>query len=487
MVIIEWLSQFLDYWAWIVLPLFYIGVAFVVVLETRNPPKALAYILLIALFPPLGIIVFFFFGRDIRKRKLFTLKGNEDRERLKNYWEQQQSAIRADEEQLEMDLGGLVEPIRMLHRRRQSILTRGNAIRLLINGEKKFPALLESLRGAEQHIHLEYYTFSDDEVGKQVADVLVERARAGVEVRVIADDVGSSDIKTIADRLVEAGAQLKFFQPVRFTSLASANYRNHRKIVIIDGRIGFVGGINIAERYWNTGKHKLFWRDTHIRLEGPAVNNLQLQFLLSWQFVGGGTFPIASPYFGMASRQADGCPVITAASGPDSQRPHALDCMVSLIHEARSHVRITNPYFLPPDSLSTAMAIAASSGIQVDLLIPGHSDSWIVHHASHSYLLPLMRAGVNIYLYKPGFVHAKTMIVDGKVATVGTVNLDERSFFINFEIMALVYDEGFCRQLEEAFEADLAESEKIDPEEWSGRPLTKRALESLCRLTTPLM
>ncbi len=487
MIFVEWSFQFFQSWAWVLLPLFYIAVGFVVILETRNPSKALAYILLIVLLPPLGILVFYFFGRDIRKRKMFTLKGNEDREKLRKYWLDREEDIKREEQVLEDRLGGLSEPVRMLHNRRQSVLSTGNKVDFLVNGEGKFPTLLDAIQTAEHHIHLEYYQLSDDEVGNRIVDALLEKARQGIEIRVIADHVGSSDIGTIPKRLEELGCHINFFQPVRFTSLASANYRDHRKIVVIDARIAFVGGLNVNDRYWNTGKFPLYWRDSHMRVEGPGVNNLQFQFLLSWQFVGGEPFPLETPYFGMAERHSGGCPLITAASGPDSMRPYALDCMVSAIHEARKHVRITNPYFLPPDSLSMAMEIAASSGIQVDLIIPGKSDSWIVHHASRSYLMPLLRAGVNIYFYDRGFVHAKTMTVDGKLTTIGTVNLDERSFFINFEVMALVYCEDFTAQVNAAFEDDLNYCSKIDPEAWAQRPLVERAVDSFCRLMTPLL
>lgn len=485
---IETFSAFYREWDWLLYTVIYIGALFTIVLENRNPNKSLAYLLLLIFLPVVGLVVFYFFGRDLRKRKRFKLKKKEDREILEQHWKALQNEHCRQMEELETEYAGLTEPARMLFNRREAVPFAGNGVRLLLNGEEKFPELFEALKEARHHIHIEYYTLTEDDVGRQLCDILTGKAREGVEVRVIADGVGSSKIGGLPQRLREAGASYYTFMPVRFASLASANYRNHRKIAIIDGKTGFVGGINLDDRYWNNGKHQLYWRDTSIKLEGPVVNNLQLQFLMSWQFVSKDeSFPMEAPYFGAAEARSDGSTVTVVASGPDSQRPHAMDCLVSAIHEARERVRIVNPYFIPDDPVKAAMEIAATSGIEVEIILPGISDSWVVNHASMSYVKPLLQNNVRVYLYEKGFIHAKTITVDGKFAMVGTVNMDMRSFFINFEVAALLYDENLSRQLDESFDADLKACRKLEWESWKERPFWERGVDSACRLLTPLL
>lgn len=485
---IDTITQALPTVGYIILAIAYIGVFITIILDNRDPNKTFAYILLLIFLPIAGLVVFYFFGRDYRKRKIFNLKGQEDRKKLEDYWEKNEQETKRVLNQLEEQVGGLVEPAHMLLHRHQSLFKHGNQVQLLLNGEDKFPEVFKALEAARHHIHLEYYILSDDDVGHRIADILVEKARQGVEVRVITDGVGSSKLGDIPKRLRQAGGQHYPFMPVRFNHLASTNYRNHRKILVIDGEVGFVGGLNMDDRYWNTGKHDLYWRDTHLKIIGPAVNSLQIHFLLGWQFVSDHSFPLSSPYFNIdGAASSDGSFVGIVASGPDSDRPHNMDVLISAINRARRHIRITNPYFIPSEPLSTALQIAAASGIEVECLFPGVSDSMIVKHASFSYLKPLLESGVKVYLYDKGFVHAKTMTIDGKLSVVGTVNMDIRSFYINFEVAAVVYDQSLASQLEEAFEADLQEAAFLDPETWTERPLWRKSAESVCRLLTPLL
>ena len=485
---IETFSAFYREWDWLLYSAIYIGAIFTIIFENRDPNKSLAYLLLLIFLPILGLIVFYFFGRDYRKRRRFRLKEEKDQQVLDKYWKEKADEFKDRLKELQPAYGGLVEPARMLFNRQEGITFSGNRVDLLLNGEEKFPRLFEDLKNARHHIHLEYYILTEDDVGNTIAEILIERARNGVEVRVIADGLGATRIGKIPRRLKQAGVYYQTFMPVRFASLASANYRNHRTIVVIDGKIGYVGGINLDDRYWNNGKHDLYWRDTHLRLEGSTVNNLQLQFLTSWHFVSEGhRFPIQDPYFGVAEEKENGCPVTIVGSGPDSQRPHAMDCIVSAIHEARERVRIVNPYFIPDDPVKTALEIAATSGIEVELILPGPSDSWVVNHASRSFIKPLLQNNVKVYLYQKGFVHAKTITVDGKFSMIGTVNMDIRSFFINFEVAALIYDEKLTGQLDASFETDLEHCEKLEWEKWSQRPVWMRGGDSCCRLLTPLL
>ena len=288
-------------------------------------------------------------------------------------------------------------------------------------------------------------------------------------------------------RLRKAGVPVHRFMPVAFPFLAQANFRNHRKILVIDGRIGFEGGINIDERYLNNGKHKLYWRDTHIKIEGPLVNQLQLQFLLSWHFTSKKKFPFERPYFGNQFDLQGGATATLVASGPDSPRPYCMEAILAAINQARQKIWIVTPYFIPTDQIITALQIAVSNGIDVKMILPGKSDSHIVKHASLSYITPLLQSGIKIYFYTKGFAHAKTMTFDNQLAIIGTANMDTRSFYINFEIASLIYDEKLCGEVDESFINDLKNSEEIMLSRWSKRSFYNRLLDSVCRLLAPLL
>jgi len=479
--------EFIKPWIWIPLGIAYIGIIFVVILENRNVNKALSYIVILIFVPVLGLIVFYFFGRDYRKRIRFKFKNEHDIKTIKEFREElienQENALK----HLKTEFGSLSKPARMLISEHSSFLLSGNETKLLINGEEKFPEVISALKSATHHIHLEYYIFSDDEVGKEILNILIEKSKIGIEIRILVDGAGSSDLGTIPKKLEEYGIKLYRFMPVRFKNLASTNYRNHRKMIIIDGKIGFIGGLNIDERYLNNGKHKLYWRDTHLKIEGPAVNILQLVFSTDWRYVSKKLLPLAEPYFNKQLNHSEKSPITIIASGPISMRPYGMDSMVSLIHNAKKSIKITNPYFIPSDELKSALITAALSGIDVKIILPGISDSTIVQRASYSYFKPLLYYGVNIYQYQKGFIHAKTMTVDDKTSMVGSFNTDIRSFYINHEASALVYDKELTRQLNKQFDEDLGYSTKLDYYSWKNRSINNRLLDSLCRLITPLL
>jgi cardiolipin synthase len=286
----------------------------------------------------------------------------------------------------------------------------------------------------------------------------------------------------------EAGIQFLKTLPVAFSSLANSNYRNHRKIVIIDGAIGFIGGINIDERYWNNGKHALFWRDTTVCVKGPAVNLLQVQFFLSWYFAGGlDDFGQRELYFKIPAERPGNAIVAIAASGPSSEVPYIMETILLALSQAKKTIRISTPYFIPTDQLTTVLVIAAANGVKVELILPARSDSFIVQHASFSYIKPLLQRGVDVYLYEKGFMHSKTISIDSVLAFVGTVNMDTRSFYLNFEVTSLIHEEGLCKTLESSFEEDKKSSRLITMEQWQNRSLFHRGLDSTCRLLAALL
>ncbi|MBS1921474.1 MAG: cardiolipin synthase [Bacteroidetes bacterium] len=471
----------------VIIVLSYLGVFFTILLDNRNPAKSLAYILLLVFLPVLGLIVYYFFGRDLRKKRIFSRKVFKDADIAQKYLDQYSRHSEEELELMEKEIGDLVQPFRHLYVEKISFVHTGNKVTLLTNGEEKFPALFEALEKAQHHIHIEYYILSKDDIGNKLTEILLRKASKGVKVRVIVDDRGSNRIKDIPQKLMNAGIEVYKFMPVRFGSLAQANYRNHRKIVVIDGKAGFVGGINLDDRYLNNGKHKLYWRDTHMLIEGPAVKELQFNFFKSLSFVAKKQFELDATYFPDSNNTENSANVSIAASGPASPHPFNMEVLLEAITQAKKSIKITNPYFIPSDQILTALELAAAAGVDVELIIPGKSDSFIVAHASFSYLTPLIARGVKVYLYDKGFVHAKTMVVDGKIGFVGTVNMDIRSFYINFEIAAIVQHPGFCAQMEAAFARDKANSHIIIAAEWANRSRFNKLLDSVCHLLTPLL
>ncbi|MDQ3845686.1 MAG: cardiolipin synthase [Bacteroidota bacterium] len=481
--------DFIKEWYWIPMLLIYAGIIITIVSENRNPSKSLAYILVLIFLPVIGLLVYYFVGRKpVFKKPIFDRKQLIDRIKMQQYYEQLKPQMEERLQLLEQDIGDMAFPFRYLYYQNQSLISTGNAVTLLNNGEEKFPALFKALENAQSHIHLEYYIFTADDVGNRIANILIKKHREGVEVRVIIDDAGSNHISNIPKKFKEAGIVLLKTMPVAFSSLANSNYRNHRKIVVIDGCVGFIGGINLDERYWNNGKHKLYWRDTAIRIEGPAVNLLQVQFQLSWFFAGGkDDFGEEGRYFKIPQEKKGKAVVAIAASGPSSEAPFIMEMIILAISQAKKTIRICTPYFIPPDPLTSALVIAAANGIKVELILPAKSDSFIVQHASFSFIKPLLERGVRVYLYEKGFIHAKTMSIDSSLAFVGTVNMDTRSFYLNFEITSIIYEATLCNALEDSFEQDKQSSRLVTLEGWQSRPAIQRGFDSVCRLVAPLL
>jgi cardiolipin synthase len=488
---IHWhtIAEFVQKWYWIPMLLVYVGVIITILSENRNPSKSLAYILVIVFLPVVGLLIYYFVGRKpVFKKRVFDRKRLMDRQKMEEYYEQLKPKMEERLELLEEKMGDMASPFRYLIYQNQSLITTGNGVTLLINGEEMFPALFTALENARFHIHLEYYILTADDVGNRVADILISKQKAGVEIRVIVDDEGSNHIKKLPQRCKEAGIQFLKTLPVAFNSLANSNYRDHRKIAIIDGSVGFIGGINLDERYWNNNKHALYWRDTAVRIEGPAVNLLQVQFFLSWYFAGGNNeFGKMNDYFKSEPQQKGNGIVAIAASGPSSGVPYIMETILLALGQAKRTIRICTPYFIPPDELTSALVIAAANGVEVELILPGTSDSFIVQHASFSFIKPLLKRGVKVYLYEKGFIHAKTISIDSTLAFIGTVNMDTRSFYLNFEITSIIHDPDLCKEMEDSFAKDKQNGRLVTLEQWQSRPVFQRGLDSVCRLLAALL
>ncbi|OBX23672.1 MULTISPECIES: cardiolipin synthase [Bizionia] len=463
-----------------------------VLYDTRSSTKALSYILFIVFVPFLGMIFYFSVGTNYRKRKLYSKKIVEDeplRERIRNRMNTYSETI-SNSGLIARKSERLIEFIR---RAGSSPLTANNEVKLLINGDEKFPELLKELDKATAHIHIEYYIYEDDITGNKIADMLIKKVNQGVEVRFMYDDFGSHGLgKTFIKKLQDGGVQTAPFYKIKWYAFANRiNYRNHRKIVVIDGIVGFVGGINMSDKYrndLNTNNH-LFWRDTHVMIKGQATAYLQYLFMGDWNFCSTTPFEYSESYFIDSTKQEtiSNEVVQIAASGPDSLQPVIFYSLLEAISSAKKCIYITSPYFIPDQSLMDALLIAVQGGLDVKIIIPGVSDSKMVNAAASAYYTELLQVGAKIYKYNKGFVHAKTMVVDDDLAIVGSANMDYRSFDLNFEVNAMIYSKNIAAQLTEAFKNDLKDSELMDAQAWLDRPKYIHLWEKMVRLLSPFL
>nr|WP_321247372.1 cardiolipin synthase [uncultured Psychroserpens sp.] len=458
----------------------------VVLLKNINPTKTVSYIIVLALFPFFGIVIYYLFSQQYRKTKIFNRKNVINSKVIQSAGK----SVKLDGRDLRVlneKLDDKIKLVKLLKASERSPLTIRNEVDILFNGETKFKRLLEDLQNANNHIHLEYYIIKDDVIGTELLDIICEKAKQGVEVKMTYDDVGSKLSSKMKHQLDDSGVDHYPFMPVIFSSLTGkSNYRNHRKIVVIDGEIGYVGGINISDSYINTEDSKLYWRDTHLRIYGEAVKVLQFHFLTTWDFVTKKSIEVKQSYFPETECEKD-VAIQIAASGPDTDWAYIMEAILTAINNAESYIYITTPYFIPNDQLVTALQIASKIGVDVRLIIPKYSDSWVAESATNSFLEPLLKAGIKVYRYSRGFVHAKTMVVDDIFATIGTCNLDNRSFNINFEINALIYDSEESQILKSQFIKDITDCELIDFESWKNRPRIHKLKESYSRLWAPLL
>lgn len=462
-----------------------------IIYDTKTVTKTLAYLLLVVFVPIVGIIIYFSVGVNYRKNKLYSKKIISDKELEKLFIQQVAEYQNTTVREINHD-SRYLPLVKMIFNADMTPITRNNSIEVLLNGEEKFPVVLEALRAAKSHIHIEYYIYEDDETGQAIEQILIEKAKEGIEVRFIYDDFGSSSIrKKLVKRLQENGVKTFPFYQISLLFFANRiNYRNHRKMIIIDGHTSFVGGINVSNKYVNTyPSNAYFWRDTHLKIEGPASAVLQHIFIGDWNFCSGEELEITEHYFPLHLDYSKGKDqmVQIVSSGPDSDRPSIYYSIVKAISLAKDEVLLTTPYYIPGESIQDALIMAALSGVRVKLLVPGISDSYFVNAASRSYFKDLLSAGVEIYLYQKGFVHAKTIVIDKTIAIVGSANLDYRSFDLNFEVNAMIYDKKVAEQLASCFEMDLKDSSQIDYLAWVNRPKLVLFTEKLIRLVSPLL
>ncbi|SEU02992.1 cardiolipin synthase [Salinibacillus kushneri] len=459
-------------------------ISFLIFIENRNPSQTLNWLLVLAAFPGIGFFFYLFFGQNFRKRKMFKQKAELD---LRAFRQVEGSRFLNEKE---LDYMGEYQrqSFRLAQRLGHSPISFHTDTKVLTNGSKAFPAMLEELKKAEHHIHLEFYIVRDDQLGNDFKQILMEKAETGVEVRFLYDAVGSWELsKGFKEELKRAGVEMIPFSPVKLPFLNNKiNFRNHRKIVVIDGRIGFVGGLNIGDEYIGRNEYYGNWRDTHLYVRGEAVRSLQTIFLQDWYYMTGKALlkPVyLSPEYIIENKGG----VQLIAGGPDIEWETIKMLFFSLMTSARKSIWIASPYFIPDTDILSAIKTAALSGIDVKLLVPNRPDKKIVFYASQSYYPELLEAGVKIYRYNEGFLHSKVMIVDQELASIGTSNMDMRSFHLNFEVNAFLYKTESTEQLVRDFKADIKHSTQLERYRFAKRSIFMKLYESTCRLLSPLL
>lgn len=472
-------------WVWWTIIILYaviiLSTVVVVVSENRNPVKSLAWVTVLLVVPGLGLVLYIVFGRNIQSKRLISRR---NRRRLRRIAGDAGAKTQFTQLRTSPKASQLVRLARSLT---SADYYEGNSATIFDNGADKFKALLADIANARHYINIEYYIISDDKIGTAFARALQERARAGVKVRIIYDHVGSFKTrKRYFKALREAGVEAYPFFEVVFPPFGTRiNWRNHRKICIIDGVTGYIGGMNVADRYVDGGKNFKTWRDLHLRVCGPAVASLQQAFAFDWNFMGKEL--LDAP---VAARPVEGNPPMgmqLIIGGPTSQWMNMTLIFQQAISNARKCVYIQTPYFLPSEGLLHALEMCALAKVDVRIMIPRRSDSDMLRWASFSYISECLRAGIKFYLYDGGMLHSKAIIIDDDLATVGSCNFDFRSFEHNFEANMLVYSRDFNARMKKIFLRDQADSLRVAPDKWRRRPLLERAMESFMRLFAPIL
>lgn len=465
------------YWVYVILV---VSCVVVVVKENRNPVRTLSWVIALIFLPVGGLIFYIFFGRSLRGERMISRMN-----KRKILTTMAPRHVNLNTQNLSRSDRNLVKLARNVA---SSFYTVNNKIEIFTTGQEKFEALKRDLHGAKKSIFLQYYIFQDDTLGHEIAEILKQKAREGLEVRVIYDHVGSFSVRNrFFKDMNRAGVMTHPFFRVTFPQFANrVNWRNHRKIVIIDGKIGYAGGMNIADRYVRRKKGgHADWRDTHFRLEGDIVESLVYSYVVDWNFRNKSEvmkFPKATP---LDFTNNVGMQFVT--SGPTSQWDNLALCFLKAISSATKSIYIQTPYFLPTEALQRALEAAALSKIDVRIMIPRKSDSRMLQFASFSYVTRCLKAGIKVYLYNPGMLHAKAMIIDDNLVTAGSTNFDFRSFENNFECNLIIYDREVNARMRNIFFSDMGQCSKLSYAQWHQRPWWQRTMESCIRLVSPIL
>ncbi len=455
----------------------FIAVIGLIFFERKNPSTTYAWLLILILLPYLGLILYLLFGLSPRQRQVFGRKSAADVQKKTQLIRSKMDYQWPELTKTESDL------IFQIHFHGQDIVyTKNNHVEVYSHAREKFKALFKAIKEAKHHIHVCYYIIRNDRLGRALVNLLSKKAKEGVEVKLIYDSLGCRRLpQNFFAPLLSAGGTVTNFYP----SLININYRNHRKIVVIDGKMGFTGGANVGMEYLRKGEG-YSWRDTHIKVTGEAAKSLQVRFLLDWLFAAEEDLFHDSAYFPSALKAGNtGMQIVT--SGPDSRYEEIKVFLLKMVYSAKKSIYIQTPYFIPDESFFEALHIAIRSGVDVKIIIPDRPDHPFVFWANRSYLDLMLQEGARGYIYKKGFLHSKVVIVDDKIASVGTANIDVRSFKLNFEINAFIYDRHIAYKLTRDFYNDLMDSQEITREVFEKRGIPSRFKESISRLLSPIL
>jgi len=457
-----------------------------------RPTKTLGWLLVVFLLPIFGVVAYLIFGLNRRKYKFSRIK---DAERVRDYFKKRDNFYEdylSNRIYLNNESDIHRKLLHLISKNAQFLPFPGNAVKILRNGPDTFESIFAALEKAEKFIHVQYYIFEEGELTEKMLEIFERKFKEGVEIRLLFDGVGSQALSNkFLRRFKNLGGFYCCFLPIaNLRPTFTLNYRNHRKIIVIDGKIGFTGGINVTDKYVKEGASPLgIWHDMHIRLEGPVVNNLNAIFVTDWFFAtnDNDNEDLLQPAYFPKVESAGDSLVQIVSSGPDSNFPNIQQSYFSLINQADDYVYITNPYVIPGDAILTALQTAALSDIDVRIIIPEISDSIVVKWGVRSYFEDLLRAGVRIFMYPEKFLHNKTIVVDDEIGSVGTANFDIRSFEQNFEVNALIYNEKIAEELKSYFLEDMKTCREFSLEEYLNRPWYHKLLEGLAKIFSPIL
>ena len=458
-------------------------------LERKDPAATWAWLMVLTLIPVLGFVLYLLLGQNLRRQKIFDTKTKDDKIVHKIVISQLEDLqnCESDYNNCNYDLNHQ-DTIKMHLIGSQSVFSRNNDVTIFTDGKDKFNQLISDIENAEDHIHILYYIIKNDDLSNIVLNALIKKARQGIKVRLLYDSLGSRSIsKKLLKELKEAGGSAVSFFPSKIPYLSlRINYRNHRKLAIIDGKCGYIGGFNIGNEYIGLDKKFGYWRDNHLRIVGDSVRSIQMRFLLDWSHASQEKIEYRKRYYpNLDVKGNTGIQIVS--SGPDSDEMYIKNGYLKMINSAKKNIYIQTPYFDPHESFLEGLKIASLSGVDVNIMIPAKPDHPFVHWASYSYIGDLLKSGVKAYAYEDGFLHAKTVIIDEEVASVGTANIDIRSFKLNFEVNAFVYDKSVASSLTNFFKEDLKVCDEITLEKYNARSNIVKIKESISRLLSPIL
>lgn len=460
----------------------------IVFFQRKEPKSAWAWLLVINTLPGIGFLLYLLAGTDMHKQKMFKIKGIE--EQVHEAVRKQEYSVRSREMEEEYpQLQGFSDLVYFNLKSSGAMLTEDNDVEIFTDGNEKFDALIEDIRHARKYVFLQYYIIKNDILFNRIREVLLEKAAEGVEVRVLFDAMGCRSVqKKFWKELKKQGIHIAVFFPALFGRLhLRVNYRNHRKIVIIDGKIGYVGGFNIGKEYIGLDPKFGHWRDTHLRIRGSAVTALLVRYIQDWDYAAKENLFTNPEYMVYPDEKCGDIKMQIISSGPDSVSQNIRNNYLRLIHKAKKSIYIQTPYFIPDEAIQTALIVAIYSGVEVNVMIPCKPDHPFVYWATMSYIGELIMAGANCYTYNNGFLHAKGLSIDGEACCYGTANMDIRSFSLNFEVNAMIYDEKIAQEMERIFREDLKLCTRITKDMYKGRSLWHRFKEQVCRLLSPVL